>query len=362
VLVLRIGTVVLALAMTVTAQDVSIRQDGGTYHAVGWTSGSQEPPGGWPSVFAVYAGEGDVPPMLGSYSVQGAILVFRPRYPVAPGLRVRAVFRPSSGPAVQTYFEPLPAPALASTTHVEHVYPTTDLLPDNQLKLYLVFSAPMSRGDAWKRIHLLDARGVQVDLAFLEIEQELWDSEQRRLTVLFDPGRIKRGLVPRNELGPALIEGQEYTLLIDREWQDPQGAPLREEYRKRFRVGPADRQPTDVKDWRLTLPQAGTAEPLVVKFPEPMDWAMLQRTFQVSGPGGPVAGAIRVENRETEWRFTPARPWQPSDYELIVDASLEDLAGNRIGRAFDVDLDQFDRVTERVIPKTQTLPFRLSGQ
>jgi len=354
--------VLLALALTAAAQDVSIRQDGGAYQVVGWTAGSQEPPGGWPSVFAVYAGEGDVPPMLGSYSVEGGVLVFRPKYPVAPGLRVRAVFHPPAGPAVQTSFEPQRTTVVAATTYVERIYPTTDLLPDNQLKLYVVFSAPMSRGETWKRIHLLDARGSQVELAFLEIEQELWDQEQRRLTVLFDPGRIKRGLVPHNELGPALLEGQEYTLLIDREWQDPQGAPLREEFRKRFRVGPADREPTDVKDWRLTPPKAGGAEALVVKFPEPMDWAMLQRTFQLSGPSGAVAGTISVGNRETEWRFTPARPWQPGDYQLIVDTSLEDLAGNRIGRAFDVDLDQFDRVTQRVIPKTESLPFRVSGQ
>ena len=354
--------VVLALAIAVAGQDVSIRQDGDAYQLVGWTAGSQEPPGGWPSVFAVYAGEGDVPPMLGSYSVQGGVLVFRPKYPVAAGLGVRAVFHPSTGPAVQTYFAPQPTAVLTATTYVQHIYPTTDLLPDNQLKLYVTFSAPMSRGEAWERIHLLDARGNQVELAFLEIEQELWDSEQKRLTVLFDPGRIKRGLVPHNELGPALLEGQEYTLLIDREWQDPQGAPLREEYRKRFRVGPADRQPTDVKDWRLTIPKAGGAEALVVKFPEPMDWAMLQRTFQVFGPSGQVAGSISIENRETEWSFTPARPWQPSDYQLIVDTSLEDLAGNRIGRAFDVDLDRFDGVTQRIIPKTQSLPFRVSGQ
>jgi hypothetical protein len=101
---------------------------------------------------------------------------------------------------------------------------------------------------------------------------------------------------------------------------------------------------------------------LVVTFPEPMDWAMLQRTFEVTGPSGPVAGTIAVGNNEAEWRFTPARPWQPGDYQLTVDASLEDLAGNRIGRAFDVDLDRFDQVTQRVIPRTQSLPFRVSSQ
>jgi hypothetical protein len=37
--------------------------------------------------------------------------------------------------------------------------------------------------------------------------------------------------------------------------------------------------------------------------------------------------------------------------------ALEDLAGNRIGRPFDVDL--FDRVTERITTETTTLPFEI---
>jgi hypothetical protein len=50
----------------------------------------------------------------------------------------------------------------------------------------------MSRGEAYRRVHLLDATGRPINLAFLEIEQELWDPEGRRLTLLFDPGRVKR--------------------------------------------------------------------------------------------------------------------------------------------------------------------------
>ena len=49
------------------------------------------------------------------------------------------------------------------------------MLPANELKLYIYFSAPMSRGEAWKHIHLLDDAGKPVPLAFLELDQELWD-------------------------------------------------------------------------------------------------------------------------------------------------------------------------------------------
>ena len=52
--------------------------------------------------------------------------------------------------------------------------------------------------------------------------------------------------------------------------------------------------------------------------------------------------------------------WRQSKHQACV---LRDhLAGNRIGRAFDVDLDQFDGVTERVERKTESLRFRISSE
>ncbi len=34
--------------------------------------------------------------------------------------------------------------------------------------------------------------------------------------------------------------------------------------------------------------------------------------------------------------MTPDAPWQPGRYEVIALGILEDLAGNRIGRAFEI--------------------------
>src|SRR6185503_19272834 len=123
---------------------------------------------------------------------------------------------------------------------------------------YIFFSAPMQRGEVWGHIHLLKQDGSRVEAPFLEIDQGLWDRDYRRLTVLFDPGRIKRGLVPNQEDGLALEEGKSYTFSIDREWLDGNGVPLAEPYRKTFRVGPADRDPIDPSKWKITSPKAGT--------------------------------------------------------------------------------------------------------
>jgi hypothetical protein len=340
--------VVLCAAATPT-----IRMEAGGYRVVGWNPGSRAPSGGWSSVFAVYAGDGDAPAMLGVYSIEDGSLVFRPRFPLSAGVRVRAVFHPPHGPAVEAVFEAAKADLTAST-RVQHVYPSTDVLPDNQLKFYLFFSAPMQRGEAWRRIHLLKQDGTAVELPFLE--QELWDRDNQRLTVLFDPGRIKRGLLPLQEVGPAIEEGKQYTLVVDKEWRDARGAPLREGYRKPFRAGPADRTSPEPAQWRLSAPQAGTSDALVVSFPKPMDYALLLRLLEVPG----VAGTASVDREETEWRFTPSEPWRPGAYNLVIDTALEDLAGNRIGQAFDVDI--FEKVSEHLTSKTISLPFRISGQ
>ena len=69
-------------------------------------------------------------------------------------------------------------------------------------------------------------RACRSKYEFVEIQQELWDTNNTRLTVLFDPGRIKRGVLPNEQLGPPIVDGKHYTLLIDRGWQDARGVPL----------------------------------------------------------------------------------------------------------------------------------------
>jgi hypothetical protein len=331
----------------------AIQFEGGTFRITGWEAVA-EPPAGWASVFSVYAGAagGDVPPLLGTYTVESSELVFRPRFPLSPGLHVRAVFQPPDGPRVESAFDVPAASPLTSTTRVEHVYPSSGTLPANALKLYVYFSAPMQKGDSWKHLHLL-LDGVPVEYPFLELDQELWDRDQRRFTVLFDPGRIKRGLASLAEAGPALEEGHNYTLVIDRDWLDGRGTPLSSEFRKNFRAAPADRVPPDPKTWRVTPPHSGSVEPLVIYFPKPLDYALLQHELEVTGVGGKVS----VERDETEWRFTPDSPWRAGSYAIVIRTTLEDLAGNHINRAFDVDT--FDPITHTVATDTVTLPLRI---
>ena len=51
-----------------------------------------------------------------------------------------------------------------------------------------------------------------------------------------------------------------------------------------------------------------------------------------------TAGTIELGDKERLWRFLPAKPWKSGKYRLAVDMALEDLAGNRVGRPFEVDV------------------------
>jgi hypothetical protein len=346
--------VILIAGITAIAESVSIQLEGGAFKVLGWNPPRREPAKGWASVFAVYTGSGDVPPLLGSYGVEAGLLVFRPRFPLAPGVQYRAVFHPTNGAALveKTFGEP--ARETAPSARVEQVYPSADVLPSNQLRLYIYFSASMSRGEAGRRVHLLDGNGKVLPGVFLPGE-ELWDPGFRRLTMTFDPGRIKRGLTSNEAMGPPIVEGKRYALVIDRDWPDARGVPMAEGFRKMFRGGPAERNPPDPKLWRVTAPKAGSSQALILKFLTPMNYPLLQRMLHVTGAHGSVAGSASIEEHETEWRFIPQEPWKADDYQLNVDSALEDLAGNHIGQAFDIDV--FQRVTEHIDTKAISLPF-----
>jgi hypothetical protein len=343
--------------MAAAAQNVVIQFESGTFRVSGWPPPTTPPARGWSSIFAVYAGSGDVPPLLGNYAIENGALVLRPTYPIAAGVHYRAIFRsPSGGVPVEKVFDgpPLPTNRVA---RVEGVYPSGDTWPSNQLRLYIYFSAPMSRGGAGRYIHMLDWDGKELagaNAVFLPGE-ELWDPGLRRLTMTFDPGRIKRGLTSNRTIGPPITEGRRYTLVIDAAWPDARSVPMARGFRKAFRGGPAERIPPDPKRWTLAALKSGTKSPLTVEFPGPMNYPLLQRMIRVTGPQGFVAGDISIAREEMQWRFTPLQPWIAGSYQLVIDAGLEDLAGNHIGQLFDVDV--FNHISEHISTNTVSLPF-----
>ncbi len=55
--------------------------------------------------------------------------------------------------------------------------------------------------------------------------------------------------------------------------------------------------------------------------------------------GESVLGRPVVEEGERRWEFHPGMRWRQGKYLLRVETILEDLAGNSVGRPFEVDLN-----------------------
>lgn len=323
-------------------------------------------PSDWSGVFDVYVGSAETgqPALLGDHWLVADRLRFEPRFALSPGLTYTAVLRLAAvgledvAPLVGT-FSIAPRPA-GKPTVLTHVYPSADVLPENLLKFYLHFSAPMSRGDSYRHLRLETADGRQVELPFLELGEELWNNNLTRLTVLFDPGRIKQGLLPRQEAGPALRQGGSYTLVVDPQWRDAQGQPLAAAVRKSFRVARPDQVQPDPKRWTLVAPTAPSRQPVVVRFDEPLDRALLERVIDVRDAAGqPLVGRVEIDQAETRWRFWPAVPWSEGRYELVAATILEDLAGNSIGRPFEVDVVR--PIESQVSRQTVSISFQVAG-
>lgn len=243
----------------------------------------------------------------------------------------------------------LPKPPPQPQATVSEIYPTSDHLPENVLKFYIHFSAPMSRGDAYEHIHLLH-KGKTIQRPFLELGEELWDRDQKRFTLFVHPGRIKQGLRPREEDGAPMESGESYTLRIDKAWKSADGQPMATTHEKKFTVVESDDERLNPETWKIETPSAATKDPVRLVFDEPLDHAMLQRVLTISHRDGTaITGTANIVSGETNWSFEPAKPWAIGTYDIFIATNLEDLCGNSIARPFETKMQ--DRAASQ--PTTQ---------
>ena len=152
---------------------------------------------------------GGLPPMAGTFVAQDDAICFVPRFPfvgsteytvLVDGVAAVVVVRPSADPP--------------ATTTVVEIFPTAHEVPRNLLRFYVRFSAPMSEGCAARSIRLVDDDGDELPGALLPSDDELWDRDRRRLTVLLDPGADQAWPAPpspsrlpahRREICPASV-------------------------------------------------------------------------------------------------------------------------------------------------------------
>lgn len=338
----------VCLTFTVAGQTPVLKFRDGRVWATGLgsTSITEEQ---WKEFLRVYTHEAFVKrmnqPVAGTYSWYVDSLSFIPNFSFAAGETYHAVF----GRFELAFTIP---EEKFTPTFIETVHPQADVLPENMLRMYISFSAPMMPGEAYDHISLLTENGTRVEKAFLIIDQELWDGERTRFTLLFDPGRVKRGIKSNLQLGAPLKAGQKYRLVIDSTWRDANGNFLMGSFTKSFVVTKAERTKLSVANWKIVTPAADSREDLLIYFDRPTDYALAMKSINITTPCGTVSGSATLTG-STLWRFTPDQPWAEGQYHLEVNPGLEDVAGNNFNNAFDIDLSKARRVNSSEPVKLQ---------
>jgi len=305
--------------------------------------------------------DNDLPNVSGEYQILEDGIGFVPHFPFEPGVRFQATLdlRAWGQTGVTEVLElefSLPRETGAGDTVVSEVFPSNTVLPENLLRFYIRFARPMRRGGAENNIALLGPDGAPAPDALYRAPVELWNSSMTRLTVLLDPGRLKRGVGPNRTLGPPLRVGQRYTLGIASGMIDMCGRPLCEGFSKHFRVSDAVREPIAVEKWKIRPPAKGSYAPLELTFPAPLDWAGLWRGISVATDGGrPVSGRIEVDRGETRWRFIPDAVWRGETYSVRVSPGLEDVCGNTPYAPFDGPIRSASHVA--LAKAVRSIPF-----
>jgi hypothetical protein len=284
---------------------------------------------------------GNLPAMAGKYTTDSS-LRFWPSLPLDPGRVYDVRFKPSavSRLGLANRFEisgtvSLPTSGKEPSTVVAAVYPTSEVIPENDLRMYIRFSAPMGQQGGRAHIAFVDDSGTEIPGVVRPLDTDLWNADRTRYTVILDPARVKRQILPNRQMGRPPRDGGSISIVVRKDWPDANGLPLAAEFKRRYRVGPPAQRALATKDWHIATPSAGTTEPVTVTFPAPLDFELLQRSLTVSRGVTPVAGDAHIGAGETRWEFVPRSDWERGPYVLTVQPILEDLAGNRIGRAIE---------------------------
>jgi|GEM_PF-943089 len=284
--------------------------------------------------------ESDASPVAvaGRWLVESDRLLFRPKYPFREGLRFQVRKSGDSAPGHILWDFRIPRGGGPEPRLVE-VRPAGERWPANLLRIYLHFNRPMARGEANRRIVIRDESGRTLVQPFLELDQELWDRDGRRLTLLFDPARVKQGLKPREEDGAIFEAGCRYTIEVRRGWPDSRGVACDEGFTKTIEVTAADDVPVSPRKWKIAAPKAKTNDPLVVAFEQPVDTGIALRLIGVLESGEcPLDGKSEISADGLVWKFTQNVAWSPGLHFIEVDPGLEDPSGNQVGRPFESDV------------------------
>ncbi len=264
----------------------------------------------------------------GSFDKKIGELVFTPEFPLLSNVEYMAQFKNDI-----KYFS-LQDKNLQSPV-VTAIYPSSNKLPENLLRMYIQFSQPMKTINNLEHISLTNDKGEVIKGAIFNNVYELWNDEQTQLTIIFDPARVKTGLLAHESYGRALQPNKTYHLTIDH-LQDIYGNKMKNAHTKTFIVESEDKRSPDISLWQIHKPKPKTHDTLKIDFTDAVDMMSLKNRIQVLDVNNQIVhGKIEITNTEKSWHFIPHHKWENGDYQLYINSRLADPSGNNLNGLFD---------------------------
>ncbi|MEM6523066.1 MAG: hypothetical protein AAF693_04725 [Bacteroidota bacterium] len=335
------------LVFSASAQEIVIddHRESRTYGAINLVGLSVEQLGQLekikePDSFFYVRVEGSDYNMLGHYQLTDTSLIFQPRF--LPDPEVTYIAFTDFNVLVhdsRQYIKSFPlrfSRSFKNRTTVISFLPDLDTLPNNVLRTYLTFSSPMGLGNPYDYIEVFDKNGHSLSEPFVVIPEGLWDEKRTRLTLLFHPGRIKRGVGPNVSKGQIFEEEKNYKLRVSKKWTDAEGRFLADNFEKSFYTSGAERHRVDISNWDIQTPDVRSTNALMIRTLRNLDPVLVERMIEIYRVEKLVSGKWESGNRGC--RFIPASPWKAGVYTIDVNPKLEDISGNTLVSGFDVDL------------------------
>jgi len=271
--------------------------------------------------------------ILGSWTYQNGQKVFKPLVPLSAGKEYMVYRANQKSDSFNIKRIKLVPPQVLA------FYPSADTVPENLLKCYLSFSQPMSETrEIYRYISVVDEGGKLVKDVILPLKPALWNADQTILTLWIDPGRVKRELIRNKQMGIPLVKGSQYRIEVAKEWKGANGEFLSNGFVKNLYISDRDEEVPQANQWQLSPPAINSLSDLSIRFGESMDYATSLDGIAIYLNEKIIEGEISLKNNEKSWVFSPKNKWQKGHYRIIIDPSMEDIAGNNLLRPFDRDL------------------------